>query len=129
MPSPLSFDPAPLFDPSTVRHIDVTEQAQYVPGQVRGTVILETDRVRQLLFGVPEGQTMPRHRASCDVTVTVVAGTGALTLDEAEPIRLRPGGHLFLPEGTPHAVEAESDLALVATFAAPRPEIRFIGPV
>jgi quercetin dioxygenase-like cupin family protein len=63
------------------------------------------------------------------VTVTVAAGTGALSLDEAEPIRLRPGVHLFLPGGTPHAVEAESDLALVATFTDPRPEIQFIEPV
>ena len=126
---PLRIDPAPIFDPSAVQHVVVTERARHVPGQTQGTVLLQTDRVRQLLLAVPAGLTMPRHRATCDVTITVVAGTGALTLDGAEAVALRPGVHLFLPAQTPHAVEAEADLTIVATFADAAPEIQFIEPV
>ena len=122
---PLRLDPAPLFDPSAVQHVDALGHARHVPGQTQGTVLLQTDRVRQLLLAVSAGLTLSRHRATCDVTVTVAAGDGALTLDGADPIRLRPGVHLFLPAGTPHAVEAEADLTLLATFADPEPEIQF----
>lgn len=123
---PLSLDPAPLFDPSAVQHVDLTERVRHVPGQAQGAVLLQTDRVRQLLLGVGAGQVMPRHRATCDVTVTVIAGAGALTLDDAGPVRLRLGVHLFLPAGAAHAVEAEADLTLVATFFDPAPEIHFL---
>ena len=125
---PLTLDPAPLLDPSAAGHVVLTERARHVPGQAAGAVLLQTGRLRQLLLGVAAGQAMPRHRASCDVTVTVVAGAGRLTRDAAAPIRLRPGVHLFLPAGTPHAVEAEADLTLVATFADAAPEIHFLDP-
>lgn len=125
---PLLLDPEPLLRPPVVGHVVVTEHARHERGQARGTVLLQTDRLRQLLLAVPEGQAMPRHRATCDATVTVIAGAGALTLDDADPILLRPGVHLFLPGGTPHAVEAEADLTLVATFADPAPDIQFIEP-
>lgn len=125
---PFSLDPSPLFDPATPHHVVLTERARHVPGQVVGAVLLQTNRLRQLLLGVAAGQAMPRHRATCDATVTVVEGAGRLALDGADPIRLRPGVHLFLPEGTPHAVEAEADLTLVATFADPEAEIHFLDP-
>ncbi len=131
-PPPLRLDPVPLFDPAAVQHVAATEHARHVPGQTQGTILLQTDRIRQLLLAVPAGMTMPRHRATCDVTITVVAGTGALTLSasgDAEAVALRPGVHLFLPSGTPHAVEAEADLTLVATFADAAPEIQFDEPL
>ncbi len=124
---PLKLDPAPLFDPAAVQHVDVTERARHVPGQTQGAVLLQTDRIRQMLMAVPAGLTMPRHRATCDATVTVAAGTGALTFDDAEPIALRAGVHLFMPAGVPHAVEATSDLTLIATFVEAAPEIQFLG--
>lgn len=123
---PLTLDPSPIFDPSTAGHVVLAERVRHVPGQTQGSVLLQTDRLRQMLMAVPAGLTMPRHRATCDVTVTVAAGTGRLTLDGAEAIRLAPGVHLFLPAGTPHAVEAEADLTLVATFADPAAEIHFL---
>ena len=123
---PLSLDPSPIFASSTVQHVVLTERARHVPGQAIGAVLLQTDHLRQLLLGVAAGKAMPRHEATCDVTVTVVAGVGTLTLDGAEPICLRPGVHLFLPAGAPHAVEAEEDLTFVATFMDPAPEIHFL---
>lgn len=123
---PLTLDPSPVFDPSAVQHVVLTERVRHAPGQAVAAVVLQTDRLRQLLLGVAAGQVMPRHRATCDATVTVVAGTGTLTLDEDEPIRLAPGVHLFLPEGTPHAVESVTDLTLLATFADPQPGIHFL---
>lgn len=123
---PLSLDPSPVFDPSAVQHVVLTERTRHVPGQIVGAILLQTDRLRHLLMGVAAGQVMSWPRASCGVTVTVVAGAGRLTLDAAKSIRLRPGVHLFLPAGVPHAVEAEEDLTLVATFMDPAPEIHFL---
>jgi nitric oxide dioxygenase len=125
---PLRLDPTPLFDPSAVQHVVVTEHARHVTGQTQGTILLQTDRVRQMLLAVPAGLTMPRHRATCDVTLTVAAGTGMFTGGDAEPVALRPGVHLFIPARTPHAVEATTDLTLVATFADAAPEIQFDAP-
>ncbi len=128
MSPPLTLDPEPLLRPSAVGHVALTERVRHAPGQAIGVVLLQTDRLRQLLLGVAAGHAMPRHRATSDVTVTVVEGAGTLTLDGAEPVALRPGVHLVLPAGTPHAVGAEVDLTLVATFAEPRPEIEFLEP-
>ena len=126
---PLHLDPTPLFDPSAVQFVVALQHARHVPGQTQGTVLLQTDRIRQLLLAVPAGLTLPRHLATCDVTLTVAAGDGTLRLDGADPIRLRPGVHLFLPARTPHAVKAEASLTLLATFADPAPEIQFSEPV
>ncbi len=124
---PLALNPTPIFDPATVQHVDVTARARHVPGQTQGSVLLQTDRVRQMLMAVPAGLTMPRHRATCDVTITVAAGTGSLPLDGAEAVALHAGVHLFLPAGTAHAVAAATDLTLVVTFTEAAPEIQFIS--
>ncbi|HLT47956.1 MAG TPA: cupin domain-containing protein [Rubricoccaceae bacterium] len=121
---PLHISPPPAA--TGVRHVSVFERVRYVPGEVHGAILLQNERLRQVLFCVAAGNDLPRHRATCDVAVTVIEGAGTLVLDDGAPLRLRPGVHLVMPEGTPHAVEAETDLALLATFASPTPAIHFL---
>lgn len=123
---PVQFHPSPIFDPASVQHVVAADHVTHVPGQTQGHILLKTDRFYQLLLAVPAGLLMPWHQSTRDATVTVMAGTGSLLLENAEPIHLQPGVHLYLPAGTPHAVEAETDITLIATFADPDSEIQFL---
>ncbi len=104
------------------------DRASYTPGKVTTCVILQTDRIRQMLFCVPAAGRLPEHRASCDVALAVIEGCGTITLGDELPVTLAHGEHVFMPAGTPHAVAADEDLCLLATFAEPDPEIRFSTP-
>lgn len=104
------------------------DRASYTPGKVTTSVILQTGRIRQMLFCVPAAGRLPEHRASCDVALAVIEGRGTITLGDEPPVALAHGEHVFMPAGTPHVVAAVENLCLLATFAEPHPEIRFATP-
>ncbi len=106
----------------------ILDRASYVPGKVTTSVILQTDRIRQMLFCVPAAGQLHEHRASCDVALAVVEGRGSITLGDEPPVALAHGEHVFMPAGTPHAVAADENLCLLATFAEATPEITFRKP-
>lgn len=106
----------------------ILDRASYTPGRVTTSVILQTDRIRQMLFCVPAAGRLPEHRASCDVALAVIEGCGTITLGNAPPAALAPGTHVFMPASTPHAVDADENLCLLATFAEATPTIEFRPP-
>ncbi len=106
----------------------IPDRASFTPGAVTTSILLQTDRIRQMLFCVPAAGRLPEHRASCDVALTVIEGRGAITLGDAPPTALTPGTHVFMPTGTPHAVDADENLCLLATFSEATPTIEFRPP-
>ncbi len=106
----------------------ILDRASYTPGKVTTSVLLQTDRIRQMLFCVPAAGQFPEHRASCDVALAVIEGSGTITLGDEPPVALAPGSHVFMPTGTPHAVAADENLCLLATFAEAAPKIEFQKP-
>lgn len=124
--TPFQVVPPPVFDASRLQHTSLRGHLRYVPGTVQGVILVQTSNLRQMLLCVPAGQGLPRHLATCDVTVRVIEGAGVLTVDGEEPVHLHEGSYLFMPAGQPHAVVAEKNLALLATFTQPNAEIRFL---
>lgn len=63
---------------------------------------------------VRAGQSIAPHRVAGSMTLYCIAGH--VRLDSGVPVDLRAGDWLFLEPGTPHAVEAIADAALLLTI-------------
>ena len=115
--------PTPTTPVQAAATTSVLDRARYEPGKVTSVLVLQSDRIRQVLFCVPAAGRLPGHRASCDVALEM-ASRGTIFLGDEPPTELVLGTHVFMPARTPHAVSADQDPCLLATFAEPDPEIR-----
>lgn len=69
-----------------------------------------------LLFS--KGEEISTHQSEGDAMVTVLSGTGRLTVDGTEHI-VKAGQTLVMPARKPHAVYAEDDFKMLLTVVFP----------
>jgi quercetin dioxygenase-like cupin family protein len=83
------------------------------PGVSRKNLV-KTEQQSFSLVCLTAGTELPEHTANRNVSVTVIAGRGILTI-EGEEVILEPGVFVYMPANTPHALRAIENLSFLHT--------------
>lgn len=73
------------------------------PGRVNSLTLSQTSGCKMTLLAIDEGEGMSSHSAPGDAFITVLEGTGEITV-EGKPFVLQAGDSLVMPAGAEHAV-------------------------
>lgn len=97
--------------------LSLKEQLTVQQGQVVSKTLAQNDKVSITLFAFSKGEEISTHESKGDAMVTVLEGTGLLTVGGTEHT-VNEGETLIMPAGIPHAVFAKEDfkMLLVVVF-------------
>ncbi len=79
------------------------DQVEYQQGQVVSKTLVQNDYVSLTLFAFEKDEEISTHESGGDAMVTVLDGTGRITIDGKEYI-VECGQSIIMPAKTPHAV-------------------------
>ena len=96
--------------------ITLQDLIKYPTSGIISKVLLKDTNSQYSLFCLAGGTLIDEHTSTRNAVVNVVAGTGNLYL-AGENITLAPGVFIFIPSNTPHAVQAQSNLAFLLTLS------------
>jgi quercetin dioxygenase-like cupin family protein len=86
-------------------------------------IIHDTPDARLVVFRLAPGQTVPLHRSTSSVLLTVVSGTGFVLAQDGGHV-VTPGAVVTFDRGEQHGMRAsEEELVILATIV-PRPGAR-----
>jgi len=104
--------------PGTV--LSLGDQVACLPGQIVSKTLAQNDALSLTLFAFDQGEEIATHTSRGDALVTVLSGTGRITLDGVDH-GLHAGQSILMPAQIPHAVFAPEPftMALLQVFAAP----------
>ena len=85
--------------------LTLKEQVAYQPGQVVSKTLAQNDALSVTLFAFDKNEEISAHDSSGDAMVTVLDGTGCITIGDTEHI-LHAGDCIVMPAKIPHAVYA-----------------------
>ena len=88
------------------------------PGQVVSRTLTQNPAVSVTLFAFDKGEEISTHQSEGDAMVTVLEGTGRLTVDGVAHILTR-GEALVMPAGKPHAVYAQEAFKMLLVVVFP----------
>ena len=89
--------------PSSV--LDLAGEVDYQPEQIVSRTLVQNSAVSLTLFAFDQGEEISTHQAGGDALVTVLDGTGQVTID-GTPHTLAAGQSIVIPAQAPHAVLA-----------------------
>ena len=92
------------------------DKIEYAEDGPKHIVLAESDSYKAVLVGLRAGLTIPPHPAAT-ATYHVLEGNGVM-IAGGEKIDLEPGATVVVPEGIPRGIEAESDLAILASHGS-----------
>jgi quercetin dioxygenase-like cupin family protein len=95
---------------------DWREKVVYGEKGPKHEILSETDRVRVLIGGIQAGQVIPSHPEGEGVYY-FLEGTGWMTVDD-ERFAVAPGAIVIVPPGSKRGIEADTQLAFLATRIA-----------
>lgn len=93
---------------------NLRELENYQKPGVSRTVLVKHEQNNFSLVCLTAGTQIPEHTAARNVSVTVILGSGCLTL-AGDEIALEPGVFVYMPANTPHALYATENLAFLHT--------------
>lgn len=99
---------------ATVLHLK--DLVDYQPGQVVSKTLVQNDLVSMTLFSFDKSEEISTHTAGGDAMVTVLEGTGRLTVGQ-DVFVLHEGDTLIMPKGIPHAVFGEERFKMQLTVS------------
>lgn len=89
-----------------------------VPGQVVSRTLAQNDAVSLTLFAFSKGEEISTHESKGDALVTVLEGTGKITISGVG-YTVESGQSLVMPAEQPHAVFALNDFKMLLTVVFP----------
>lgn len=92
----------------------IGEQVTVTKGQVVSKTFIQNDAISMTAFAFDEGEEISTHESSGDALVTVLEGTGKLTVD-GNVYLLQTGESLVMPAHKPHAVYGETAFKMLLT--------------
>jgi len=98
--------------------IRLADQVDYLAGQVVSKTLVQNAAVGLTLFAFDAGEAISTHEAGGDALVTVLDGTGEVTLAGVTHT-VRAGESLVMPALTPHAVRAITPFKMSLTVVFP----------
>ena len=83
--------------------LELKEQIAYQEGQVTSKTLVQNPAVSVTLFAFEKGEEISTHESGGDAMVTVLEGTGRITIEGEEYI-VTEGQTIVMPARKPHAV-------------------------
>ena len=99
---------------------------EYPTSGILSKVLLKDKNSQYSLFCLAAGTEIDEHTSTRNAVVTVVEGTGNLTL-EGKDIALAPGVFVFMAANAPHAVRAKENLAFILALSEHSPDDKKIS--
>ncbi len=96
--------------------LHLKDLVDYQPGQVVSKTLVQNDLVSMTLFSFDKSEEISTHTAGGDAMVTVLEGTGRLTVGQ-DVFVLHEGDTLIMPKGIPHAVFGEERFKMQLTVS------------
>ena len=100
------------------KELSLADQVVVVPGQIVSRTLAQNNFVSITLFAFSQGEEISTHQSEGDAMVTVLSGTGRLTVDGTEHI-VEAGQTIIMPARKPHAVYAVEDFKMMLTVVFP----------
>jgi quercetin dioxygenase-like cupin family protein len=97
---------------------DLSDEAPPPRRGILSQTLSDENGVELVMFAMAAGERLSEHTAARPAIIHVLAGTGDLTVD-GDPHPLAPGAWLRMTAGTPHALDATTDLVF-ALYLLPR---------
>ena len=94
--------------------LSLKDEIAYQEGQVVSKTLAQNPAVSVTLFAFEKGEEISTHESGGDAMVTVLDGTGRITIDGREFI-LQQGESIVMPAKTPHAVFGEERFKMLLT--------------
>ncbi len=100
--------------PETYHYIsDLSAQVGEIPpDSILSRTLVDSDRVKAVLFGFATGQELSEHTASMPAVVHILSGTARLTLGE-ETRSAGPGTWVHMPAWMKHSVSAVTPVVML----------------
>lgn len=97
-------------------HTTFQELIKYPTSGILSKVLFKDKNSQYSLFCLAAGTEIEEHTSARNAVITVVEGMGNLNL-EGKNILLAPGVFVFMAANTPHAVQAQENLAFILALA------------
>ena len=94
--------------------LELKDQVPYQEGQVVSRTLVQNDSVSVTLFAFEKNEEISTHASGGDAMVTVMEGTGKITIEGIEYI-METGKSIIMPAGKPHAVYAPERFKMLLT--------------
>lgn len=94
--------------------LSLKDEIAYQEGQVVSKTLAQNPAVSVTLFAFEKGEEISTHESGGDAMVTVLDGTGRITIDGREFV-LQQGECIVMPAKTPHAVFGEERFKMLLT--------------
>ena len=94
--------------------INLKDLVDYNEGQVVSKTLVQNELVSMTVFSFDKGEEISSHSSGGDAMVTVLDGTGRITIDGREFV-LQQGESIVMPAKTPHAVFGEERFKMLLT--------------
>ena len=97
--------------------LELREQVDYQAGQIISRTLVQNELMSMTLFAFEKGEEISTHESGGDAMVTVLDGTGRITIDGREFV-LQQGESIVMPARHPHAVYGQEQfkMLLVVVF-------------
>lgn len=94
--------------------LSLSKQVDTLPGQIVSKTLSKNEHHSLTLFAFDKDGEISSHASDGDALVTVLDGTGKITIEGKEYI-LQTGESIVMPAGIPHAVYAQSPMKMFLT--------------
>ncbi|MBS5644868.1 MAG: cupin domain-containing protein [Clostridiales bacterium] len=94
--------------------LSLKDEIAYQEGQIVSKTLAQNSAVSVTLFAFEKGEEISTHESGGDAMVTVLDGTGRITIDGREFV-LQQGESIVMPAKTPHAVFGEERFKMLLT--------------
>lgn len=88
------------------------------PGRVNSLTLSQTPGCKMTVFAIDADEGMSSHAASGDALITVLEGTGEITVNDV-PHQLSAGQSIVMTSGSPHSVRGVTSFKMQLTVVKP----------
>jgi len=92
----------------------LANEVEFMKGQVVSKTLVQNSAVSVTLFAFDKNEEISTHKSSGDAMVTVLDGTGRITIDGTE-YTVNKGETIIMPANKPHAVYAAEQFKMLLT--------------
>ncbi len=75
----------------------------------KNAVVLNNGSAKAMVFALKAGQAVPPHSTPTDALLTVLEGSGMVTIAATSP-EVHRGGYVVMPMGSEHHIKATTDM-------------------
>jgi len=97
---------------------EMAKQVEYLPGQIVSKTLAQNDAVSLTVFAFDKGEEISSHESAGDALITVLDGTGEITID-GQKYTVKANESILMPARKPHAVFAVESFKMFLTVVFP----------